>query len=151
MNIADNDSIESGLQRLIARSDDPVSVLRQTCDIYPMPKLVDYMRELIARSHYTERELFELIALERTAGFRILSEERKPSRNVLLRIALQLSLSAEKTQDLLYVGQRTALSPRVRRDVLLLYALSHHIGCAAAEELLTRFGEEGLYRSGKQG
>lgn len=88
------------------------------------------------------------IDMERTALYRIVKQGRPTSRNVLLRMAFALGLSVEDAQKLLKCGRRCALSPRDRRDALLLYCLQRSLTLTEAEALLQEMKEISMYARG---
>lgn len=75
-------------------------------------------------------------------GYKVFSQERRASRNTLLRIALGMQLSLEETQQLLRVHQMARLDARVRRDAALIFAVSKSYDIARVQELLGNQGEE---------
>lgn len=75
-------------------------------------------------------------------GYKVFSQERRASRDTLLRIALGMQLSLEETQQLLRVHQMARLDPRVRRDAALIFAVSKSYDIVHVQELLENQGEE---------
>ena len=60
----------------------------------------------------------------------------------MLRLSIVLGLSYDETQYLLRAAQRGALYPRVRRDAVIIYALSKHMNLSETDEALVSLGEE---------
>ncbi len=92
------------------------------------------------RSISTSR-LSELALLSRSFTYQLCSGVRAPSRDIVLRLALVLSLTVEEAQRLLLTAQRGALYPRVRRDAVMIFAISHQLSLFDTDELLRSLGE----------
>ncbi len=107
--------------------------------------LSELLSGAMAAQQVSPQELAKLIDVERSTLYRLLSGERLTTRNVLLRIALMLRLSVEETQNLLRAGQRAEMYAPVRRDAVLLFAISHCLTLTQTEELLRRKGENSLF------
>lgn len=107
--------------------------------------LSELLSGAMAAQQFSPQELAKLIDVERSTLYRLLSGERLTTRNVLLRIALTLRLSVEDTQNLLRAGQRAEMYAPVRRDAVLLFAISHSYTLTQTEELLHRKGENSLF------
>ena len=106
------------------------------------------LRALLSARSMTIPQLILAADLSRSYTYQLLRSERRPGRDVVLRIALALGLSMEKTQRLLTVSGNSVLYPKVRRDAALVFALSRGLSLAEAEELLARLPEKTLYNGG---
>ena len=82
--------------------------------------------------------------LERTYGYQLFNGRRRPTRTVLLRLALVLGLEEDEVQRLLKLAGRPVLYARSRADAAVLYGLSHKLSLEETDELLTVLGEESL-------
>lgn len=103
--------------------------------------LADYM----ATHDLATQQMANLIDVERSTLYRLLSGERLTTRNVVLRIALAFHLSIDETQELLRSGQRAELYAPVRRDAVILFCINHGFTLAQTEEALARKNEASLY------
>lgn len=133
------------VKRISDPSADVNSVLHELRPDMDLPQLHEHLAVLMAEHNENPQRVFEKIVVERTTGYRIMSGTRSTSRNVLLRIALTMSLSLNETQLLLQVGRKALLYPRVRRDAALIYCLSHNMSLNEAEAMLLELGERSLY------
>ena len=57
----------------------------------------------------------------------IFSGRRNPSRSRLLCLCIGLGASLEETQELLKLCGLAQLYPKLRRDAIIIFALSHHM------------------------
>jgi len=128
------------LEQEIRSCPDPAALAGEDFDLPPFSK---YLGELVKDRDLTVREAIAACNLERSYGYQIFNGTRRPTRNVLLTLALTLCLSEEETQRLLKIGGRPALYARNRWDAAILYALNHDLGVRGANELLQSLGEEG--------
>lgn len=88
-----------------------------------LPSLASCLNEFLGRQRINTDVMAELAGMNRASAYKILNGEMKPSRNVLLRIALVLELSFEECQILLKCGERAALSASRPRDLVLMDAV----------------------------
>ncbi len=89
-------------------------------------------------------QLSEAALLSRSFTYQLCSGERRPSRDIILRLALVLEMSVAETQSLLRTAQRGALYPRVLRDAVIIFALQNHMGLPATDEQLLSRGLAGI-------
>ena len=78
--------------------------------------------------------------IERCYGYQIFRGIRSPSRDKLLQLALGMRLDVKKTQHLLTVGGKAVLYPKLKRDAVLLYCISHSLSVPDTQEILVKYG-----------
>lgn len=66
---------------------------------------------------------------------------KNSSRDVLISIALAVSLSVEETSQLLRNARMPVLDPRNRRDSILIFALNHRLTVSDTNDVLYEFHE----------
>ena len=125
------------LEQMICSSKDP-SVLDNSD--FSAPELSGYLHTLLREHDMTVIQAVQHCNLERSYGYQLFNGTRRPTRNVLLTLAIHLGLSEAETQRLLKLAHRPVLYARNRRDAAILYCLSHHLPPAEAGELLTKLG-----------
>ena len=90
-------------------------------------------------------ELVKRSGIERTYCYQILNgRKRRPGRDKIIRLCLSAGLSIEETNRALCLSGEAVLFPRIRRDAILVYTVSHHYSVNETMELLDRLGEEVL-------
>ena len=104
------------------------------------PTVAKYM----ARCQLSAEDLTRLLLLSRSYVYQLLQGKRRPSRDIVIRMALIFHLSVYETQRLLRTAQRGALYPKVHRDACLIYCLEQQLGLQEAYELLQRHQEDPL-------
>ncbi len=103
-------------------------------------RLAGYMQE----RGLNATQLGEAALLSRSFTYQLCSGERRPSRDIILRLALVLELSVDEAQSLLRTAQRGALYPRVKRDAVVIFALQNRMGILATDEQLLSRGLAGI-------
>lgn len=121
------------LEQMIRSSKD-VSVL-DSDDFSPL-KLSDYLHTILEAHDMTVIQAIQRCNLDRSYGYQLFNGTRRPPRDVLLTLAIQLGLSETEAQRLLKLAGRPALYARNRRDAAMLYCLNHQLSPAETEELL---------------
>lgn len=76
--------------------------------------------------------------------YKVFRGERKPSRDILIAIAVGMGLSIDETQLLLRISKLAALDPRDKRDSVILYGLKEKMGYVKINDLLYELKEPTL-------
>lgn len=130
------------LERAIHNSDDPGLLAGGD---FSLPELSNYLRELLRRHGVRVKEIIRRCNLDRGYGYQMFNGTRRPTRDTLMVLALELGLTCDEAQRLLKVAGRTPLYARCRRDAAILYGLSHDLTPADTHELLVELDEVGLF------
>ena len=129
------------LEHRIRICKDPAAVLERDGDELT---LTGYLHELLDQRGLTMSEIIQRCNLDRSYGYQLFNGTRRPTRNTLLHLALQMRLSETEAQRLLKLAGRPVLYARNRRDAALLYGFSHRLTPAQVEELLAGLEEQAL-------
>lgn len=68
--------------------------------------------------------------------YKVFGGDRKPSRDILIAIAIGMSLSLEEAQLLLRISKFAILDSRDKRDSIIIYALANGLSVAQTDDLL---------------
>lgn len=68
--------------------------------------------------------------------YKVINGERKPSRDVLIGMAIGMELSLEECQLLLRISKFGTLDPRDRRDSVVIYGINQHNTIEQMNDLL---------------
>lgn len=128
------------LSRIIRRG----SQERLTGAEFEQPSPAEYLRELMQARELNVRGMVRRCDLDRSYCYQLLNGTRIPSRELILRLALELCFTEAETQRLLKLSQRPVLYPRNRRDAAVFYGLSHGLGVNQVNALLRELEEEPL-------
>lgn len=98
-----------------------------------------HLRDLLAE---TEMNIAQIAARSAKGDYvyQIFRGIKKPSRDVLLCIALALELDLPKTEHLLRIARMPSLDARDRRDSIIIFATDHTLPVADTNDILYRFG-----------
>ena len=75
----------------------------------------------------------------------IFSGRRNPSRSRLLCLCIGLGASLEETQELLKLCGLAQLYPKLRRDAIIIYGLTHRLSLFSINDSLFSSDEETLF------
>ena len=85
--------------------------------------LSNYLNYLLGRRDIPLSILAELVGINRATLYKILSGNIKPSRNLMIRLGLELQTTFEEMQTLLKLANCAAVSGTRRRDVFIIDAI----------------------------
>lgn len=105
----------------------------------------DLMKEILKRRNIEIKRAIDLMVLEPSYGYQIFNGRRKPTRVILLRFAIIFELTIDETQQLLKIGRKQELYPRIRFDMTIIYGIEHHYSIEEVEDLLQEVGEKSLF------
>ena len=97
--------------------------------------------ELIEERGLDRRAVIRRSRLNQTFAYQILAGTRNPSRDKLVQLAFGLQLDVDECSELLERGGSNALTPRIRRDVVIAFCLRHGLGMDIRDDLLWAAGE----------
>lgn len=115
------------------------SIKEESMDVSEM------MKDILTEKNIEVKRAIDLLLLEPSYGYQIFNGRRKPTRIILLRFAIVFDLTVDETQQLLKMGQRQELYPRIRFDAAIIYGIEHHYSVEEMEDLLSEVGEKSLF------
>ncbi len=110
--------------------------LRQNEPHMVQPDFPAYLNMLCAEKGQIPERVILQADIERSYGHQLFNGTRKPSRDKVIQLAFGLGLDVAECQALLRVAGKSPLYPRLRRDAVLIFCLSHGISVLEAQELL---------------
>lgn len=129
------------LLAILERSQRVEDVLTEYDRSFDAPDFPSYLSSLMEERAVSAARLGELALLSRSFTYQLCSGVRSPSRDIVLRLALSLSLPVELAQRLLRSARRGALYPKVRRDAVFIFALTRRLSLPDTDELLRSLEE----------
>ena len=100
--------------------------------------LSNYLNYLLGRREIPLSTLAELAGINRATLYKILSGSMKPSRNLILRLGLELRVDYAQMQTLLKLSSCAALSGTRKRDVFIIHAIVNHQPVGVLDDALCR-------------
>lgn len=99
--------------------------------------LPEYLELLCSRKSMIREHVIKKSGIERSFGHQIFRGSRSASRDNVVRLAYGFGLTVEETQELLKVARKAALYPKIKRDAVILYGLSHQKSILETQSLLS--------------
>lgn len=130
----------STLLRRLFKAPDLKRFIQSNVDVISVTPFHIYISELCHAAGQVPGQIIKKAGIERTYGHQLFNGTRKPSRDKSLQLAFGLGLNVEETQKLLKLAQKSELYPKIKRDAVILYCLSHHMEALETQETLQRLG-----------
>ena len=130
--------------RLLERSRNLTGALKTLDKDMNTPTFTECLNRYMEERGLNAAHLSEAALLSRSFTYQLCSGERRPGRDIVLRLALVLELTVEQTQAFLRTAQWGALYPRVMRDAVIIFAIQNRLGILAADEQLLSRGQRGI-------
>lgn len=106
--------------------------------------LAEFLERMLEKYQISKKSVITQAQLDTTYGYQIFQGKKKPSRDILLKIAFGFPLTVAETNHLLYYGNSGTLYPRVKRDAYIMYALHHKYNVIQANDYLYEYNEKTL-------
>lgn len=95
----------------------------------------DFLNDLAAQRSISVAEVSKKSG-QGSYVYKVFQGERKPSRDVILGIAIGMCLSIDESQLLLRISKLATLDPRNKRDSVVLYAIKENLAIEQLNDLL---------------
>lgn len=104
--------------------------------------LADYLNELLASKCLERASVVRMANLNETFGYQIFKGDQHPSRNKVLQIAFAMALTLRETNRALALADAGMLTPKCRRDAIIIFCIDRGCSLQKVNEELYRLGEE---------
>lgn len=106
--------------------------------------LSEYLRELLEKYGLEKSDVFRRARMaDNNYGYELFrNDEKKASRDKLIRICIGFPLTIEESQKVLRCGKVRPLYPRDERDAYILFALKNGYDMAELNDLLYEHNQE---------
>lgn len=106
--------------------------------------LHEYLYKMMEKKNSSISSVIRASFLSKSYVYQIISGERLPSRDVLIRIGYAIGCDVDEMQHLLIRGRYAGLYPKVRRDAAILCCLTENMDLTETNCFLEEMGEKGL-------
>ena len=113
------------------------------------PLFSEVLYSLMEKHSLKAKEMIRRCRIERSYFYHILSGKKIPSRNMTIRIGLCAEADLKEMDRLLRLSNSPGLYPKIRRDALIIYAISNKMTMEQTNLLLIQSEETPLYREEK--
>lgn len=105
-------------------------------------KIKDFWETAIEKSGYSKSNIINKSDFSYCYFYDVINGRKIPGRDKIIRLILTMHLSVDECQEALRISGRSALYPRIRRDAIILFAISNGYSIYQLSELLADAGEE---------
>ena len=106
--------------------------------------LKEFWSKMIEKSGLSKYDIINKSDFSYNYFYEVTSGKKVPSSDKIVRLALAMHLSLDECQTALKYCGLAPLYPRIKRDSLLIFALTHDYSVFQTIELLTKSGENEL-------
>jgi transcriptional regulator with XRE-family HTH domain len=89
--------------------------------------LCAYLEKICKEKEMLPGHVIKRSGIERTYGHQIFNGRRKPSRDKIIQLALGFQMNVDEAQELLKAARKSTLYPKIKRDTVIIFALTHEI------------------------
>ena len=107
-------------------------------------KIKDFWETAIEKSGYSKSNIINKSDFSYCYFYDVINGRKIPGRDKIIRLILTMKLSVDECQEALRISGRSALYPRIKRDSIILFAISNGYSIYQLSELLADAGEEPL-------
>ena len=107
-------------------------------------KIKDFWETAIEKSGYSKSNIINKSDFSYCYFYDVINGRKIPGRDKIIRLILTMHLSVDECQEALRISGRSALYPRIKRDAIILFAISNGYSVYQLAELLQNAGEEPL-------
>ncbi len=136
----------SQLLSVIKKSEQFSEVTSAWHDREETPVLCHYLYKIMEKHKLTAKEVISRSGIERSYFYHILSGQKTPGRNMLLRIGLCMGATLTEINQLLRLANQGSLYPKIRRDAAIIFAIEKKYTMQQTNDFLIELGETPLYR-----
>lgn len=117
---------------------------RENEKVFKDKPLTEYLESLLQKYNVKKADVIKKASLATVYGYQIFDGKREPKRDKVIQLAFGFGLVLEETQALLKCAGHGELYPKVKRDVLFIYAINNRLNKDEVEQLLFQMGEKSL-------
>ena len=118
--------------------------LKENGESFVYDKIKDFWETAIEKSGYSKSNIINKSDFSYCYFYDVINGRKIPGRDKIIRLILTMHLSVDECQEALRISGRSALYPRIRRDAIILFAISNGYSIYQLSELLADAGEEPL-------
>lgn len=133
------------LFRLITHNPDKFRKYLKADECHFEGKTIDqFLSELCEKYEVNASKIIKFSLLSKSYVYQVFAGERKPSREVIIRICIVIGCSLDELQHALMIAEEGILYPKVRRDAAIMSCVGGKLSLAETDEFLDEIGEQTL-------
>lgn len=135
----------SQLLSIIKKSGD-FSEVTQTFHDNEEPVFCHALYGIMEKHQMAPKDVISQSGIERSYFYHILSGQKMPGRNIILRICLCMSATLTETNQLLRLANQGVLYAKIRRDAAIIFAIDKKYTMQQTNDFLMQIKELPLYK-----
>ena len=100
------------------------------------PPFHKYICDLSSAIELPHERIIEKSDISRAYGHQLFNGTRKPTRDRVIQLAFGFNMNYEQTQELLTIARKSTLYPKIKRDAIIIYALTNGYDITAVQTAL---------------
>lgn len=116
--------------------------LAENEDSFICEDLTAFWSEMTKKCGMSKVDIINKADIGYTYFYSVIGGRNYPSRDTIIKIFIAMGLPLEDCQDALRLYNWAQLSPRIKRDSMVIFALTHDMSLYKLEELLEKNGEK---------
>ena len=130
------------LQKVLENSDDLEKYLNDNFDDINNITFTEYIDKYLNEKGLSKSNVIEQSNIQKNYAYQIFDGSKNPSRNKVLALAFAMKLDVHETNRLLKLSNNSVLYPRVKRDSIICFAITHSNSLMDTNILLDEMDEE---------
>lgn len=118
--------------------------LRNNEDFFIDNDISQFWKKTIALSNMKKTDIINKADIGYTFFYDILKGKKVPSRDNVIKLFVVMKLNIDCLQEALRLYEWAALYPKIKRDSILIYAITHNYSLHQTVELLENNGEKAI-------
>lgn len=132
------------LEELKFKNTDIQEYIESNPDSFIQINLKEFWGEIVNNSGMSKSDIINKSDFSYVYFYDVIAGKKIPTSDKIIRLVLAMHLSLEQCQTALRYCGKSQLYPRIKRDSLLIYAITHGYTVYQAQELLSNSGEDEL-------
>ena len=130
------------LQKVLENSNDLEKYLNDNFDDINNITFTEYIDKCLNEKGLSKSNVIEQSNIQKNYAYQIFDGSKNPSRNKVLALAFAMKLDVHETNRLLKLSNNSVLYPRVKRDSIICFAITHSNSLMDTNILLDEMDEE---------
>lgn len=106
--------------------------------------LKEFWNEIVNSSGMTKSDIINKSDFSYVYFYDVISGKKIPTSDKIIRLILAMHLSLEQCQAALRYCGKSQLYPRIKRDSIIIFAITHNYTLIQTQDLLLKAGEKEL-------
>lgn len=137
-------STEELLEELKFNKTDIQEYINSNADSLIEINLKNFWTSLVEKSNMSKSDIINKADIGYVYFYDIINGKKIPSTDKIVRLILAMGLDIDDCQNIIKYCGKSPLYPRIKRDSILIYSITHNKSVIEANELLTKAGESEL-------